>query len=126
MKFLVDNALSPTIAQMLNETGHDAVHVRDIGMHDETDEVIFEQAFNQNSVIISADTDFSFLLSNWDKAFPSLILFRKGIDRDPLRQIELLNFNLTGEVLEALKKGSIVTFEPERIRIKQLPFGSSK
>jgi predicted nuclease of predicted toxin-antitoxin system len=126
MKFLVDNPLSPKIAQMLNKAGHDAVHVRDINMHYETDKVIFDKAFNQNRIIISADTDFSFLLSNWDKAFPSLILFRKGIDRDPLRQIELLNFNLTGEVLEALNKGSIVTLEPERIRIKQLPFGSSK
>lgn len=123
MKFLIDNALSPKIASQLINMGHDAMHVRDIGMRDETDEAIFEEAFSEGRVIISADTDFSLLLSKWNKAFPALILFRKGIDRDPLKQIELLKINLTGEITKALEKGSIVTFEPDRIRIKPLPFG---
>ncbi len=32
MRFLIDNALSPRIAEGLNEAGHDAIHVRDIGL----------------------------------------------------------------------------------------------
>ncbi len=32
MKFLIDNNLSPLLADALKAGGHDAMHVRDIGM----------------------------------------------------------------------------------------------
>ena len=41
MKFLIDNALSPAVADLLQAAGHDAVHVRTRKLHEAEDEVVF-------------------------------------------------------------------------------------
>jgi len=57
-KFLINNALSPLIAKKLREHGYDAVHVRKINLHQASDEEIFLRAFNEDRILVSADTDF--------------------------------------------------------------------
>jgi predicted nuclease of predicted toxin-antitoxin system len=42
MRFLIDNALSPALAALLQQAGHDAIHVRELGLQQANDEVIFE------------------------------------------------------------------------------------
>ena len=40
MKFLLDNNLSPRLAELLRAAGHDVLHLRDLGMQKATDEVV--------------------------------------------------------------------------------------
>jgi predicted nuclease of predicted toxin-antitoxin system len=97
MKFLVDNALSPLVAEGLRQAGHNALHIRDYGLQKAQDEEIFSLAETEKRILISADTD-----------------------RRPAKQVTLLLSNLS-KIQEALEQGSIVVLEQTRLRIHSLP-----
>jgi len=120
VKFLIDNALSPIVATVLREAGHDAVHVRDRGLHAAKDEDLFDLAVGEDRILVSADTDFGTLLAKRAAARPSVVLFRHGADHRPRVQVEILLSNMPN-LTEALAQGSLVTIEPTRVRIRRLP-----
>ena len=124
MRFLIDNALSPVVAEGLRQADHDAIHVRDLGLAAADDVTIFEHADRDQRVIISADTDFGTILAMRNAARPSVILFRGATPRNPIGQIKLLIANLA-EIAPSIERGAVVVLEPQRIRVRSLPMISS-
>lgn len=107
MNFLIDNALSPRVAEGLRAAAHDAVHVLDYRMHTATDEAIFERAALESRVLVSADTDFGALLS-----------LREAKRAD--EQAALILTSLA-TIEAALRRGAIVVLEHHRLRLRELP-----
>jgi predicted nuclease of predicted toxin-antitoxin system len=117
VKFLVDNNLSPQVAILLRDAGHDTAHVRDYGMQAAPDEQVLARARDEERILISADTDF---LSRLHTAAPSVILVRRLVGRRAKDMTDIILANLA-PVAEDLGAGAIVVLGDESMRVRRLP-----
>jgi len=125
MKFLIDNALSPALADRLQQVGHDAIHVRSIGLQHADDDAIFDRAAVEGRILVTADADFGTLLAVRSSRQPSVIQFRGEGSRTPDALARTLLANLA-QLVDSLENGCIVTFEPARVRVRLLPIAPRK
>lgn len=120
MRFLIDNNLSPQVAVLLREAGHDVAHLRDYGMRAAPDEQVLDRARDEDRVLISADTDFGLLLSRLHTSAPSVILVRRLVGRRAKDMTDVILANLA-PVAEDLTAGAIVVLGENSVRIRRLP-----
>ncbi len=121
MRFLLDENQSPRIAEILIAAGHDAIHVRDLGLQTSPDARILAVARMDERVVVSADTDFGELLAESNADRPSLLVLRRQQQRRGREIAALILVNLP-EVAEDLAAGAVVVFDAGRVRIRRLPF----
>lgn len=77
MKLLFDHNLSPKLVKALVDVYPESLHVRDIGLHTASDEVVWDYALQHGLTIVSKDADFhqrSFLSG----APPKVVWIRRG------------------------------------------------
>jgi predicted nuclease of predicted toxin-antitoxin system len=120
VKLLLDQNLSPLLADELVARGHDAVHVRSLGMSTASDPAILEAASSEARIVLSADTDFGELLARTNAGSPSVLLLRRQDHRRAAEVAELLALNLPA-VARDLETGAIAVLDDERIRVRRLP-----
>lgn len=107
MRFLLDNNLSPKLAEPLRTAGHDVVHVGDIALQRATDETVIDAARTDGRVLVSADTDFGTLLARSHAAAPSFLLMRRASGRRAADQAALILDNLDA-VRAEIETGAVV------------------
>lgn len=120
MRFLVDENLSPELADLLRAAGHDVVHVRDLGMKSANDLPILGRARADNRILITADTDFGGLLAHTGAPLPSVIQLRRLQGRRAAELADTVLRHLP-DISQDLERGAIVAFDDARIRIRSLP-----
>ena len=84
----------------------------------------FERAATDDRIVVSADTDFGALLAARTVRKRSVIQFRDQGSRRPDALAHTILSNLS-QLTEALESGSIVTFEPSRVRVRALPINTT-
>jgi len=122
VRFLIDECLSPTLATLLRDHGHDAVHLVELDSLGAPDLVVMRLAREQRRILVSADTDFGELLAMSNDVMPSVVLFRGSeVDATTLTTILLANLD---QLHDALISGAIVVILDDRIRVRPLPVRS--
>lgn len=120
MRFLIDENLSWHLAELLAQTGHDAVHVRDLDATGAPDTDVMALAVHDDRVIVSADTDFGALLAHTRAMKPSVILVRALVDRRPPELAGIIAANLD-TIEHHLDAGAVIAFTQDGIRVRPLP-----
>ena len=119
MRFLADAGISPKTVDYLRRNGHDAIHVREIGMQRAADRVLVEKARADDRILLTFDLDFGEIFALGVIARPSVVIFRLTDERaDAVNR--RLNWILS-EQADALASGTLILVEDARYRIRRLP-----
>jgi predicted nuclease of predicted toxin-antitoxin system len=63
VRWLIDEMLPPATAAELNDRGHDAVHVNDLGLAGHPDPIVFDTAVAQQRIVVTENfADYALLL----------------------------------------------------------------
>jgi predicted nuclease of predicted toxin-antitoxin system len=119
MRFLADAGISPKTVEFLKQLGHEAIHVRTVGLERAQDTQIIQQARSDGSVVLTFDLDFGDLLALGVLDKPSAITFRLSDERaDSVNQRLVTVLAERGTELES---GALILVEDTRYRIRRLP-----
>ena len=109
--------ISSVIVAFLQELGHEAVRLPEVGLERRSDAEVIAYAAQQGQVVLTFDLDYPALLALNSSSRVSAIIFRTS-SAEP----EWINRRL-GETLpllaEALREGAIVVVEDYRIRVRR-------
>jgi predicted nuclease of predicted toxin-antitoxin system len=124
MKLLLDMGVSPRTAMFLRSRGHDAVHLRELGMYRAGDEEAVRRAASEGRILVTFDLDFPRILAATDATQPTLIVFR--LEKFTTDEVNLALVEVLARCGQSLIEGAIVVVEPSRLRVRKLPIGGNK
>jgi predicted nuclease of predicted toxin-antitoxin system len=122
MRFLADMGVSRQVVEWLRAHGHDAVHLRDEGLHRLPNGEIFQKAAREQRIVLTFDLDFGEILAGSGGQIVRVVLFRLHNTRADF-VIQRLDTVLNQSSAE-LSQGAIVVVEDGRHRVRKLPIGS--
>jgi len=106
-------------AGVLRKAGHDARHVKELGLGGATDERIIAEARQQSAVIATHDTDFQQILARVGAHGPSVILLR--LERLHYTESAAYIQRVITTAAEELQQGATASISERGIRVRMLP-----
>ena len=122
MKFLLDQGLPRSTAELLRQKGLDAVHTGECGLSVASDDAILAAGRAQGRTVITLDSDFHTILALEEASGPSVIRVRWEGLRGP--EMAKLISQVLALCLDDLESGAAVSVKPDGIRVRRLPIVS--
>ena len=119
MRFLADAGVSPKTIEFLKQLGHEAVHVRTIGLQRAPDPRVVDRARSDGSVVLTFDLEFGDILALGVMEKPSVIIFRLADERADSVNARLST--VLNERSAELESGALILVEDARYRLRKLP-----
>lgn len=118
-KFLIDEDLPKSLAQVLREENLNTIDVREVSLRGKSDDEIFSYAVSHKMTLISGDLGFSNVLRFLHGTHSGIILTRFPN--------EISTQTLNKSIVKALKKldqkdieGNLIIIEPGRLRLRHI------
>lgn len=120
MRWLLDQGLPLGATAVLNEAGHDSVHVSQMGKSGATDAEILQIARDHSRIVVTLDADFHALLVLSGETSPSVVRIREeGLKAGALAEIIL---RIADRFAIELNEGCLITFLKGTVRMRKIPF----
>jgi predicted nuclease of predicted toxin-antitoxin system len=120
MKLIVDMNLSPRWVDLLVSAGFEAAHWSSLGAMDAPDTTIMAYAHDNDYVVLTHDLDFSAILAATHGIKPSVAQLRADdVNPDVIGQKTVRALK---QMADELEQGALLTIEPNKTRLRLLPF----
>lgn len=115
MKFLVDAQLPPSLAALLREQGHDAIHTESLPEGNfATDATIIDICVKEGRILLSKDSDFYHTFVLKPKPYKLLLVRTGNVQKGKLNELILENI---GTILAYFREGSLVEITTRSIKL---------
>lgn len=119
MQFLADMGIALDVITALRASGHDALHLRERGLHRMVDDDILALAGQESRIILTHDLDFGRILAHSGATGPSVVTFRLA-NMAPVSVLSRL-YMVLETFSEELARGCAITVTESAIRCRILP-----
>lgn len=122
MKLLVDMNLSPRWVSVLADAGVEATHWSMLGLISAPDSEIMAYAKLNEYVVLTHDLDFGAILAATHGEKPSVVQIRaEDVSPDVIGAQVVIALR---QMAPELEEGALITVDPNRTRLRVLPFRS--
>lgn len=119
MRFLVDEDLPLAVTGLLQNLGHEAENVRNVGLRGATDSKVASYALQNGLCLVTADTGFADIRNYPPSRYKGIVVLRLPSKANSMIILEMLRSALTQENLLAELPGSLAIIESDRVRVRQ-------